>query len=125
MDVHLRLHDRTRLQTPVRWYTHPAAGRRVTLLATMHVGNPGYYAGLRQVIADAEADGAVVQIEGARRLPNDPVDITDDEQNLLTDIRRWHTLEQGRIPLLGWSTQLDGLKYPPHWQIHDLSELDI
>lgn len=53
--------DRAALQTRVTTYTHPA-GVRVTLIATVHVGEKSYYDAIRDTLSGADA----VLHEGAR-----------------------------------------------------------
>ncbi len=125
MAEYLRLIRRTHVQTSIHHYAHPDTGRRVTVIGTHHVGQPAYFAGLRAVIDELEAAGAVVHCEGSRLLPCDDPDITAEEQRLLAELRRCDELEKQRLSELGWVGQMDGLGYPPHWQVIDLSYLEI
>jgi hypothetical protein len=120
----LRLVDRC-LQAPTVSYAHPDTGRSVTVVGTLHVGEQAYFNGLRGVIDGLSAAGMLVHSEGSRLLPCDEPDITDAEQQLLSDLRRCHELEQRRVAGLGWVGQVAGLGYPPHWQITDLNQLQI
>src|SRR6266511_999564 len=125
MAEYLRLIRRTHLQTSIHYYAHPGTGRRVTVIGTHHVGERAYFAGLRVVIDELEAAGALVHCEGSRLLPCDDPDITAEEQQLLAELRRCDELEKRRLAHLGWVGQIDGLGYPPHWQVIDLSYLEI
>jgi len=125
MAEYLRLIRRTHLQTPVHRYTHPDTGRRVTVIGTVHLGEPAYFAGLRAAIDDLTAAGAVVHCEGSRLLACDDPDITVSEQQILTDMRRCHELEKRWITELGWVGQIEGLGYPPQWRVIDLNQLQI
>src|SRR6266511_3370187 len=125
MAEYLRLIRRTHLQTSIHYYAHPDTGRRVTMIGTHHVGERAYFAGLRVVIDELEAAGALVHCEGSRLLPCDDPDITAEEQQLLAELRRCDELEKRRLAHLGWVGQIDGLGYPPHWQVIDLSYLEI
>lgn len=131
MPEHLRLIDDTHLQTPIRGYRHPQTGHRITLVCTMHMGLPSYFAGLRKVIDRLRADGAVVHTEGSRML-DDGTDTTADELFLLTGLEHSSRIEEKRNPVLGWVSQADGLNYrrtgmplPPDFEIIDLSHLEI
>ncbi|GIF01107.1 hypothetical protein [Paractinoplanes rishiriensis] len=114
-----------RLQTPIRHYIHPSTGRRVTLIATMHFGDPAYFTGLRETIALLTAGGAAAHCEGSILLPCDAPEVTDAEHSAVAGLHRLHELEKQRFAALGLIGQIDGLGYPPHWQIRDLSYLDI
>jgi hypothetical protein len=65
-----------------------------------------------------------VQCEGSRLLPDD-ADGTDEEQLLIAELRCVDELEKLRVAEIGWTHQVDGLGYPPHWQMVDLSYLQI
>ena len=126
MAEYLRLAQRVHAQTSIHRYVHPDTGRRVTLLGTHHVGKARYFTGLRTVIDELEAAaGAVVHCEGSRLRLCDEADITAEEQQLLAQLRRCDELEKRRLHELGWIGQIDGLGYPPHWQVIDLSYLQI
>jgi hypothetical protein len=124
MAEYVRL-TRRQLQTSIHRYTHPDSGRRVVVIGMHHVGEPGYFAGLRAVLNAVEADGGVVHCEGARLLPCSAPDVTTQEQQLLEDLRRGDELQAHRLAELGWLGQIDGLGYPPHWRVIDLSYLQI
>jgi hypothetical protein len=124
MSDYLRF-ERGTLQTPVHHFVHPRTGRRITVIGTMHMGEPGYYAGLRTLIDGLEAGGAVVQCEGAALLPYDEQDLTDDERTALTTYELKTELEQRRVTELGWVRQLDALGYPDSWQVIDLDLAEI
>src|SRR6266511_2808288 len=96
MAEYLRLIRRTHLQTSIHYYAHPDTGRRVTMIGTHHVGERAYFAGLRVVIDELEAAGALVHCEGSRLLPCDDPDITAEEQQLLAELRRCDALEKRR-----------------------------
>jgi hypothetical protein len=124
MSDYLRFRRGT-LQTPVHHYTHPRTGRRITVIGTMHMGEPDYYTGLRTVISNLEARGALVQCEASALLPHDQHGLTDDERTVLTTRELRQELELRRITELGWVRQLDALDYPERWQLVDLDMLEI
>lgn len=122
MPDHLRL-DGMQLLTPVHRYTHSGTGQKVTLVATMHVGEPDYYAQLLKVIDELEADGAVVQCEASRLLPDE--DATAPEQELLAVLESVQEGEEAKIHLLGWVNQVEALPYPSRWQFNDMSSVEV
>ncbi|GAA1563556.1 hypothetical protein GCM10009827_101460 [Dactylosporangium maewongense] len=127
MSDFLRFRRRT-LQTPVHHFVHPDTGRRIAVIGTMHMGEPGYFAGLRTVIDELEADGAVVQCEASSLLlPDEQTEqtLTDDERTVLAMRERKVELELRRVTELGWVRQLDAFGYPDRWQKVDLSALEI
>jgi hypothetical protein len=122
---YVRITGKTTLQTAVHHYLHPDTGRKVTLVGTMHFGDPGYFTRLYELISECEAAGAVVHCEGSGRVPIDDSDITVDEELLLCDRRRCGELETVRLPMVGWAYQSAWLVPGPQWRVHDLSDLDI
>ncbi|GAA3449626.1 hypothetical protein [Dactylosporangium matsuzakiense] len=113
------------VQTPIHHYRHPSTGRQVTVISTMTVGEPAYYTHLRAVIDELTDAGAVVQAEGSRLLPYRHTTVTDAEAQLLADLRDCRDLEQRRTRELGWVGQVDGLGYPSHWKVIDLTDLQV
>jgi hypothetical protein len=116
--------DGLEVQTPVRQFTHPDTGRTVTVIGTCHLGELDYYRGLREVIDKLEANGAVVQCEGANIEPD--LDNADEqEREVLLDMRRAAKLLARRLTEIGWVDQHTGLGYPPSWQRTDMTNLEI
>jgi hypothetical protein len=122
---YVQLVDRLQVQTSIRSFNHPVTDRKVTVIGTYHLGEPGYFAGLREAIDNLEANGAVVQCEGSRLVSCDESHATADELELLSQLRRADVLQDQRVAELGWTGQIDGLAYPPSWQIVDFSYLKI
>jgi hypothetical protein len=126
MPEYVRIID-GRLQTAVHHYLHTDTdtARRVTVIGTHHYGAPAYWAEIRARIDRQTVGGAVVHCEGSQLLPAAP-DMTEDERRLLDQLRHCRALEQQRVgDGFGWVHQRDGLTYPDHWHINDLSDLDI
>jgi hypothetical protein len=121
----VQLVDRRHVQTSIRIFNHPVTDRKVTVIGTYHLGEHDYFAGLGEAIDTLQANGAVVQCEGSRLLTCDESDATADEQELLAQLRRADVLQDQRVAELGWAGQIDGLGYPPSWQVVDLSYLKI
>lgn len=127
MSDFLRFRRRT-LQTPVHHFVHPDTGRRIAVIGTMHMGEPGYFAGLRTVIDGLEDDGAVVQCEASSLLLLDEQTeqtLTGDERVVLDMRKRRMELELRRVTELGWVRQLDVLGYPDRWQKVDLGIVEV
>jgi hypothetical protein len=79
----LRLRRRD-VETVVRVFEAPGTGRRLTLVATMHLGDGAYYDALSALLADLAAAGAAVHYERIRRA--DDADLTADERARLESI---------------------------------------
>lgn len=112
------------LSTPVYHYRHPGSGREVDLVLTVHFGEPDYYTHLRKVIDARTGAGGFVYCEGAARL-DDHQGATAQERKLVAAMRRNAEVQRGRLHLIGWQSQLDGLAPDPDWQPSDLPALDI
>ncbi len=138
-------------KTPVTTYVQPETGRRVTIVSVMHIGLPSYFAGLREVIKEKEAAGAVVHCEGtgleqltpelvkeplasttldakARELLARIPELTDDEREVLLAMADKELLMRRRVGELGWVEQMDkegGLPTEPHWENIDITVQDI
>jgi hypothetical protein len=138
-------------KTPVTTYAHPDTGRRVTVVSVMHVGLPSYFAGLREIIKEKEAAGAVVHCEGTGldrltpELVKQPLvsttldakvrellaripDLTHDEREVLLAMVDVALLMRRRVRELGWVEQMDkegGLPTEPHWENIDITVIDV
>ncbi|MGI5243068.1 hypothetical protein [Dactylosporangium sp. CA-139066] len=119
------VNQRREVQTSIRTFRHPVTDRTVTVIGTFHLGEPRYFVGLREAIDKLEANGAVVHCEGSRLLPCDDTTATDDERQLLAQLQTADVAQDQRVAALGWVGQVDGLEYPPTWQIVDLDYLAI
>lgn len=122
---YVQLVNHGQVQTSTRTFHHRVTDRTVTLIGTYHLGEPAYFAGLSETIDKLQANGAVVQCEGSRLLACDEADATTDERDLLAQLRRADALQDQRVAELSWVGQIQGLAYPPTWQIVDLSYLKI
>lgn len=78
----MRLHNRE-VQTAVVDYVHPERPT-ITLVGTVHVAMPGYFAELRSVIEAYERQGAVVHREAINEVTIDPLDpeLTESERSM-------------------------------------------
>jgi hypothetical protein len=59
------------VQTAVWTLTHPATGRTVTLVGTMHIGDGPFFRDLSGLLAGLAADGAEIHVEGIARRDGD------------------------------------------------------
>jgi hypothetical protein len=121
---YVRLVDKRQVQTSIRLFVDPGTDRQITVIGTFHLGEPGYYQGLREAIDKLEANGAVVHCEGPYRLNPDD-DVTDEQHELLALLDRVGVLMTQRVGELGWTAQAAALGYPPSWQRIDLTNLEI
>jgi hypothetical protein len=121
------------LSTPVREFVHPGSGRRVTVIASMHVGERRYYDEIRAILDQHAAEGAVILVEGS--IP--PTDeeraaATDAERLALEAFERFAEVSAGAVDLFnGWVYQTDAFPKPAdgeareQWRSADLPTLDI
>lgn len=132
MNRYLRLDGGT-LATPVREFVHPETGRRVTVIASMHVGEQRYYDEIRDILDQQTAAGAVILVEGS--IP--PTDeeraaTTHAELRALLAFERFAEISAQAVDLFnGWVYQTDAFPKPvdeearKRWRSADLPTLDI
>jgi hypothetical protein len=111
------------LFAPVRSYVRPDTGRRVTLVGTQHIAEPGYFVEIRALIDKLEADGATVYHEGDRTSP--PGDLTDAERQALQALEIQQEWQARRGAELGLVGQLDAMPIADTWQVLDLPTIEI
>jgi hypothetical protein len=118
---------RRQVQTSARTFRHPATGQTVTVIGTYHLGEPGYFTGLKEAIDKLQANGAIVQCEGSSLLTCDETNATTEEREVLAQLRRATALADQCITDLGWGWvgQAQGMPYPSSWQVVDLNTLEI
>jgi hypothetical protein len=103
------------LQSPVVRYEHRESGRRVTVVATVHVGPAAYYQRLRTMINEMESAGAVVCYES-------PGPATKPE----TAARGGDRAEaQAAGRYLGWVDQSAALGGSPTWRNTDMTSDEL
>lgn len=127
MSQYLRRQGRV-IQAPQLVYSHLATGRRVTLIGMVHVAEPRFYDEVKVVVANCEANGAVVHAEGSGKTLAEEVltGITEAEAEVIRELQRGELLKAHRLPLFGWADQnMAMLPYPDSWQFIDLSRLDV
>jgi hypothetical protein len=79
--------DRARVRTAVWSLIHPETGRNVTLVGTMHIGDPGYFGQLSAVLDRLADAGAEVQVEGISHAPGEVV--SEWERERLDEADAW------------------------------------
>lgn len=117
--------DRRTVQTSIRQFTHTRTGRLATVIGTFHFGHPNYYRDLREAIDKLEADGAVIQCENSRLNKDHSADVDAHEHETLKQLQRASQLNSARLHAVGWAEQITELGCPDHWQVVDLTVLDI
>jgi hypothetical protein len=119
-----RVRHRT-LQTPVVRFEHPKSGRRVTVIATVHIGSAVYYDQLRTMIKEMEAAGAVVCYEGPGPAPKQEWAAASDEERAALDGERRMLPEFSRVAgrYFGWVDQWTALGGSPSWRYEQGSSL--
>lgn len=114
-------------QTPVVRYENRKTGRTVTLVAAVHSGTEAYFKKLNEIIAELEADGALVCYEGIRPAAEQEwAEAADGERAArgVAEPMRDRGLE-ALCRYLGWVDQRAGLKYSPSWRNVDMTDLEL
>jgi hypothetical protein len=115
------------LHSPVVRFEHPKSGRRVTVVATVHVGPVAYYEKLRATIGELESAGAVVCYESAGPATRQEWAAASDEERAA-----WYGEGRGGRELLnaagryfGWVDQWATLGNSPSWRNADVTSLEF
>jgi hypothetical protein len=124
MAAYIRVTADHQLQTPTLCFVHPKTDQVVTVIGTSHIGTAAYFKHLQSSINTLCLGGAVVHAEGSGLL-TDPGAPTPEEAEVLDSLQRCNQLVILRSAQNGWTHQLEGLRYPAHWQIRDLTVLEI
>lgn len=113
-----------RVQTAIWTLQHPASGRHVTLIGTMHMGQRSYFRDLSAAIGALAAAGAEVHVEGIAH--RDGQRLTRREQAHLDEADRWSGPRRADDParLLQLDSQ-DHLVLPDGARNIDLSRGDL
>lgn len=114
-----------RVETAVWTLTHPATGRTVTLVGTMHIGDPTYFRDLSGVLERLSATGAEIHVEGISRDDDDR--LSDWERDLLTEADSWADAETAgaAVRLLSLESQSAELRLPPGTRNIDMSHAEL
>lgn len=120
---------RGQLATPALWFRHRDTGRRLILVANMHMGEASYWDTLRQRLEELEAAGWSVQCEGYRKAPDAAwATATAAEQQARQVLLTVYEEEPAEVARrLGWVYQRDGLPRADRdrWVNADLTDLEI
>lgn len=114
------------LQTPVVRFQNSETGRRVTVVATVHVGPAAYYERLGTIISEMESAGAVVCNESAGPTTKQEWAAASDEERAAWDGERRGrpVFNQAAGRYLGWADQSAAPPRPPSWRNADLPTLE-
>jgi hypothetical protein len=111
------------LYSAVVRFEHPGSGRRVTVVATVHVGPAAYYERLRAVINELESAGAVVCYESPEPVTEQEWAAASDEERAAAaaywEVRREHFTAASRH--FGWVDQWAALGNSASWRNADLT----
>ena len=117
--------DRRRVKTAVWTLAHPATGRTVTLLGTMHIGDPAYFGQLSEVLAGLAEAGAEVHVEGISDGVAGPM--SDWERDRLAEADGWANAETSgaAVALLQLESQGGKLRLPAGTRNIDLTYVEL
>jgi hypothetical protein len=111
--------DRWNLQTALIHLKHPQTGRKVRLMAMIHIGEPRFYMRVNEVIA--EHDGLVL-FEGVGQLTEEEIaSLSDEERRVYEAIAPLHDAYRKLAAALDLVAQPDALTKPQaNWRRADL-----
>lgn len=117
-------------QTPVAAYSGPGGSPAVTVIGTVHVGDPAYYEAVRNRAAALESAGSLVQYETLADAPGRQWAAASPDELAARDALR---LFLGQLddctrlaaPHLGLVPQETGLRYGPAWERADITDLEL
>ncbi len=113
------------METVVWTLTHPVTRRTVTLVGTMHIGDPAYFRDLSGVLEQLSARGAEIHVEGIIRCDDDR--LNDWERDRLTESDSWADAETagGAVRLLSLESQGTQLRLPHGTRNIDMSDAEL
>jgi hypothetical protein len=121
---YLRVRHRM-LQTRVVRFEHPESGRRVTVVATVHLGPAAYYEQLRIMINEMESAGAVVCYESAGSATKQECGAASDEERAAAQGDERSELDKAAARYFGWVDQWTALGSSPSWRNADMTRLEF
>ena len=112
------------VRTAVWSLTHPATGRTVTLVGTMHIGDATYFRNLSELLAGLAAGGAEIHVEGIARRDGDC--LNEWEEDRLAEADTWDDPETtgAAVRLLALESQSQ-LRLPDETRNIDLSQAEL
>jgi hypothetical protein len=113
------------VRTAVWTLGHPATGRTVTLVGTMHIGDASYFRALSGLLGDMAAAGAEIHVEGIARHDGDC--LSEWEEDRLAEADGWDDAETtgAVVKLLRLESQGAQLDLPPGTRNIDLSHAEL
>jgi len=113
------------LRTAVWTLTHPATGRTVTLVGTVHVGHGPYFQNLSDLLTGLAAGGAEIHVEGIARRDGDC--LNEWEEDRLAEADTWDDAEASgaAVRLLALESQSVHLRLPDGTRNIDLSHAEL
>lgn len=113
-----------KVETPVVFYEHPATKRVVAFVATVHIGEPEYFAGLQRLLESLT--GYSILFEGVGRLsPEEEQSLTEEERHIANDFDRGFKWVADVCDVMSLQHQKDGLAYSPSWVNTDIRLCDL
>lgn len=115
----IREGDIWRLQTAVTHLRHPDTGRRVTLMAMIHIGRPDYYARLSELVEEHEG---LVLFEGVGELSaQEAAALSEEERKVWESLATLNGAYRRLAAALHLVAQPDAMPRPrPEWVRADL-----
>jgi hypothetical protein len=113
------------VRTAVWTLAHPATGRTVTLVGTMHIGDATYFRNLSELLAGLAAGGAEIHVEGIARRDGDC--LNEWEEDRLAEAGTWDDAETtgAAVKLLSLESQTVHLHLPDGTRNVDLSHVEL
>jgi hypothetical protein len=112
------------IATPVRTFTHPDTGGRITYLGTVHAALPDYFVQLGDLLADLDAQGAVIHYEQVHAPTEDELAAASEEiRQGADDLKARFERMDARLVSVGMSLQREALVMREAWQNHDVSRI--
>lgn len=113
------------IDVPVRTYANPDTGVRVTFFGMLHIAQEPFYAEVRDRLAQLQAEGAHVYLEGITSPESDTRDAdTDDLRWGIGVVKRKLEAMWREGEPLGLATHRDALPARDGWQVHDVTVLE-
>jgi hypothetical protein len=114
-----------RVRTAVWTLVHPATGRTVTLVGTMHIGDATYFRNLSELLAGLAAGGTEIHVEGIARRNGDCRN--EWEEDRLAEADTWGDAETAgaAVRVLALESQGVHLHLPEGTRNIDLSHAEL
>lgn len=113
------------IDVPVRTYANPDTAARVTYFGMLHIAQEPFFAEVRDRLAQLEAEGAHIYLEGITSPESDMRDAdTDDLRWGIGVVKRKLEAMWREGEALGLATQRDALPARDGWAVHDVTVLE-